>query len=86
MAWTYRSGKAEALVNISRKEKLGENECFVVETISAAKLVQRQWLFITDEGIFIAKDIKQKKEAEYNPPFQIARFPWQLILPEQPGR
>jgi len=76
MAWTYSSGKAEALVILSRKEKFKERDCFVVETLSNAKIVQRQWIYIDDEGIFIAKDSKQGKETEYDPPYQIAKFPF----------
>lgn len=77
MAWTYRSGGGvEALVNVSRKEKFKDKECFVTETISGAKLVQKQWLHINDEGIFALKDWQRNKVAEYNPPFPIARFPF----------
>ena len=76
MAWTYRSGKTEALVNVSRKEKFKEKDCFVIETISGAKLVQRQWLHVNDEGIFALKDWQRNKIAEYDPPFPIARFPF----------
>jgi hypothetical protein len=80
MAWTYRSGGAEALVNISRVEKFKGHDCFVVETISGVKLQQRRWLYITDEGIYVAKDLyKEKKktvEVEYDPPFPVAKFPF----------
>ncbi len=77
MAWTYRSGGAEALVNISRKEKLKGHDCFVVETISGVKLQQRRWLYVTGEGIYVAKDWykKGKKTVEYDPPLPIAKFP-----------
>ncbi len=77
MAWTYRSGGAEALVNISRKEKFKEHDCFVVETISGVKLQQRRWLYVTGEGIYVAKDWYKKgtKTVEYDPPLPIAKFP-----------
>jgi hypothetical protein len=76
MSWTYKSGRAEALVNVSRKEKFKEKDCFIIETISTSKLVQRQWLHINDEGIFALKDWQRNKVAEYDPPFPIAKFPF----------
>lgn len=76
MAWTYSSGRAEALVNVSRIEKYGCRNCFVVETVSGARIVQRQWLYFGGDYLYLAKDWKPRKVIEYDPPFPVAKFPF----------
>jgi len=79
MCWTYKSSNgAEALVNISRVEKLNGKDCFVVEVLSGQKIQQRQWLHVADDGIYTLKDYirKPKKTVEYKTPFPIAKFPF----------
>jgi hypothetical protein len=75
-SWTYRSGGAEALVNVSRMEKYNEKQCVVTETVSALKIVQRQWLHVTDEGIYIMKNWNPRAVEEYSKPFPRAKFPF----------
>ena len=75
-SWTYRSGGAEALVNVSRTEKYREKQCIVTETVSSLKIVQRQWLHVSDEGIYIMKNWNPRAVEEYNKPFPRATFPF----------
>ncbi len=76
-SWTYRSpGGAEALVNVSRTEKYKDKECVVTETVSALKIVQRQWLHVSDDGIYIMKNWNPRAVEEYAKPFPRAKFPF----------
>lgn len=68
--WTYQTAQeVDQVTEVTGKEKVGDVECFIVERKSFGRMLRREWLAVTDEGVKVHKVQSGKTEMTVEKPF-----------------